>query len=356
MIESDSDRRQRPARPRPNFGRCCQSHVRNGRYGASIKEIHQPISGGHVLAAWRLVKQRDSSVGQSLSDLRYGAGEGTFGEIRGCDAAATEHWQRPANVLRLDQQPRPTCQGLGTLGILARGTANSKSLLLRCHGLPWPFRSAVLPHIRLPFRPGSPRLRPEWKSVSGFPPHPYPPLYASISGLRSHAVIPDIRRLLCAPVTPTVRSCLVRCAMRAPEMSYSPAYHQGRDAVGPTRSPLPSPPEPGHSGPPHSSSEWTGFDVSPRHSGPRGPHAYSPEASRRASRVDDDPAVTRVVVSPGATHKEERRSRGSWADQPSLMSGDHSSSRTPKRSAPETAPVDYSQDALLMLVSLISAA
>ena len=310
------------------------------------------------MAAWRLVKQRDSSVGQSLSDLRYGAGEGTFGEIRGCDAAATEHWQRPANVLRLDQQPRPTCQGLGTLGILARGTANSKSLLLRCHGLPWPFRSAVLPHIRLPFRPDSPPDFVQSGSLSPVSPRIPTPLIRLDLWPEKSCRDPDIRP------SPSVCACdsdcsllpFVRCAMRAPEMSYSPAYHQGRDAVGPTRSPLPSPPEPGQTGPPHSSSEWTGFDISPRHSGPRGPHAYSPEASRRASRVDDDPAVTRVVVSPGATHKEERRSRGSWADQPSLMSGDHSSSRTPKRSAPETAPVDYSQDALLMLVSLISAA
>ena len=169
------------------------------------------------MAAWRLVKQRDSSVGQSLSDLRYGAGEGTFGEIRGCDAAATEHWQRPANVLRLDQQPRPTCQGLGTLGILARGTANSKSLLLRCHGLPWPFRSAVLPHIRLPFRPDSPPTSSRVEVCLRFPPASLPPLYASISGLRSHAVIPIYdRHLLCAPVTPTVRSCLLFAALCGP--------------------------------------------------------------------------------------------------------------------------------------------
>lgn len=133
--------------------------------------------------------------------------------------------------------------------------------------------------------------------------------------------------------------------MRAPEMTYSPAYHQGRDSL--KTAPSSRTPDPTHRSSP---SEWTGFDVSPRPSGPRGTHAHSPEASRRQSRVDDE-TVTRIVASPGAAYKEER-SRGSWADRPSLMSADHSSSsRTHKRSVPETAPVDESHDALLMLVS-----
>lgn len=149
---------------------------------------------------------------------------------------------------------------------------------------------------------------------------------------------------------PIVRSCLLLAllwlAMRAPEMSYSPAYHQGRDSL--RTAPSTRSPEPTHTSSP---SEWTGFDVSPRPSGPRGTHPYSPEASSRQSRVDDETAATRVVASPSPAHKEER-SRGSWADRPSLMSGDHSSSsRTHKRSVPEAAPVDDSHDALLMLVS-----
>lgn len=148
--------------------------------------------------------------------------------------------------------------------------------------------------------------------------------------------------------------------MRPPEMSYSPAYNQGQDTLGMTsnsiRAPLPhrSPDhsEPKHSRPIRPSSEWTSYDVSPRSSGPRGSHAYSPEASRRASRVEDDSAVTRVVVPSSAAHKEER-SRGSWADQPSLMSGEHSSnSRSYKRTSPVDNRADDSQDALLMVVCL----
>lgn len=148
--------------------------------------------------------------------------------------------------------------------------------------------------------------------------------------------------------------------MRSPEMSYSPAYHQGQDPLGIRSNSNRAPPprrSPDHPEPKHTSSIRPSFEsipheVSPRSSGPRGSHAYSPEASRRASRVEEDLTVTRVVVPSGPAHKEER-SRGSWADQPSLMSGEQSTtSRNHKRTSPDDNRADDSQDALLMLVSL----
>lgn len=147
--------------------------------------------------------------------------------------------------------------------------------------------------------------------------------------------------------------------MRPPEMSYSPAYNQAQDPLRAVPASVLAP-RPGHplgtpdlsySSPQHPSDEWTpSFDVSPRSSGPRGSHTYSPEASRRQSRVDDSSQVSRVLVSSsGANHKEER---GSWADQPSLMSAEQlSSPRGQKPGVPDDGPVDQSQDALLMLVS-----
>ena len=147
--------------------------------------------------------------------------------------------------------------------------------------------------------------------------------------------------------------------MRPPEMSYSPAYHQAQDPLRAVPASILAPrpcqslgsSDLSHSDPQHPSDEWTpGFDVSPRSSGPRGSHTYSPEASRRQSRVDDSAQVSRVLISSsGAAHKEER---GSWADRPSLMSAEQlSSPRAQKRGIPDDGPVDQSQDALLMLVS-----
>ncbi|KAJ5702944.1 hypothetical protein N7488_010492 [Penicillium malachiteum] len=142
--------------------------------------------------------------------------------------------------------------------------------------------------------------------------------------------------------------------MPPPEMSYSPAYHQAKDPVGvaPIMAPRPSRPsleypEPSHPSPLRSA-EWMTHDVSPRISGLRGSHVHSLEASRRASQIGED-AVTPVLVTNGSSHKEER-SRGSWADQPSLMSGDHS--RANQRNIPEVAPSDGGEDALLMLFRL----
>lgn len=149
--------------------------------------------------------------------------------------------------------------------------------------------------------------------------------------------------------------------MRSPEMSYSPAYHQGQGNLGMTNNSIRAPPprrspdhpEPKYSSPSRPSFDSTSYDASPRSSGPRGSNTYSPEASRRASRVDEEPVVTRVVIPSSPTHKEER-SRGSWADQPSSMSGEQSStSRTHKRTSPDDNRADDGQDALLMLVGLL---
>jgi hypothetical protein len=138
------------------------------------------------------------------------------------------------------------------------------------------------------------------------------------------------------------------------EMSYSPAYYKSKDVAGTAPSILPHAsrppverPEPSHSSPQRASGGTT-HDVSPRTSGPRGSHAYSPQASRRPSRVGDD-VPTPILVTNNLAHKEER-SRGSWADQPSLMSGEHS--RTNKRASSDIATSDGGQDALLMLFRL----
>lgn len=148
--------------------------------------------------------------------------------------------------------------------------------------------------------------------------------------------------------------------MRPPEMSYSPAYHQGQDPLGAAArnsiiAPLPDrsleSPDLSYPAAWRPSVDGTPYDGSPRSSGPRRSLAQSPEASRRSSRVDNESPVTRVVVSGGVIHKEER-SRGSWADQPSLMSADHSGTpRTQKRGGPVDIPAVDSQDALLMIVS-----
>lgn len=147
--------------------------------------------------------------------------------------------------------------------------------------------------------------------------------------------------------------------MRSPEMSYSPAYHQGRDplraaARNSILTPLPDrsleTPDPSRQGLRRPSIDGTPYEGSPRSSGPRR-SLQSREASRRSSRVDNEALVTRVVVSGGVGHKEER-SRGSWADQPSLISADHlCTPRTQKQGGPVDIPAVDSQDALLMLVS-----
>lgn len=148
--------------------------------------------------------------------------------------------------------------------------------------------------------------------------------------------------------------------MRPPEMAYSPAYHQAQGSLGPVPKSILAPhsrrslesPEQAHPAPLRPSDEWTpAGDVSPRSSGLRGSYAYSPETSRRQSRVEDGAPATRILLSSsGATYKEARSS--SWADQPSVMSAEQPATpRARKRDGPEYERADDGQDALLMLVS-----
>ncbi|KAJ5081916.1 hypothetical protein NUU61_010180 [Penicillium alfredii] len=155
--------------------------------------------------------------------------------------------------------------------------------------------------------------------------------------------------------------------MRPPEMSYSPAYHQDQ---GPLTTTLPRHsihiPAPAarrsqdHSSPPSAgtrpSADWPAHDASPR-AGPRSLPYHSQPAEPSwpgpGPRGEDDPVVTRASLS-SAAYKEDRP-RGSWADPPSLMSGDQSTpstSRVHKRGIPDDDPSDASQDALLMLFRL----
>ncbi|KAJ5907703.1 hypothetical protein N7495_000385 [Penicillium taxi] len=150
--------------------------------------------------------------------------------------------------------------------------------------------------------------------------------------------------------------------MRPPEMSYSPAYHKAQAQVPiSTERPLivprtrrsPDLPNSSHSGLPRPSNDW-GHSVRP-HTSPslQGSHAYSLEASRRQSRVEDDIPVTRIVVSGAGLSHQEKPSRSSWADQPSLMSASNSGTpRTHNRGVPDAASRDKGQDALLMLFRL----
>ncbi|KAI2789168.1 hypothetical protein POX_e07196 [Penicillium oxalicum] len=149
--------------------------------------------------------------------------------------------------------------------------------------------------------------------------------------------------------------------MRAPEMTYSPAFHQGQDPLSAaTRNsilgPLPDrsvePSDQSRPGSWRPSADGSPYEGSLRSSHPRRSLAQSPHASRRSSRAENDVPVTRVVVSGGVLYKEEN-SRGSWADQPSLMSADHSSPpRKHKRGAAGDLPAVDAQDALLMLFRL----
>lgn len=138
-----------------------------------------------------------------------------------------------------------------------------------------------------------------------------------------------------------------------PEMSYSPAYRQAQDrSASPTmaRPPLQSMdyPEPSHQRPPRPSSERRHHDSSPRSSGPRPSRTYSPPTSTYP--MEEETPVTQVVLANGSSYKE-RPSRSSWADQPSLISAEHSgTTRARKRGASDDREPDGGQNALLLLV------
>lgn len=160
--------------------------------------------------------------------------------------------------------------------------------------------------------------------------------------------------------------------MRSPEMSYTPAYYQSQGPLGTThpRSSIVTPPPAtcrsqeessvlGHPvGASRPSSPIPSRDVSPRTSGSRTHRVYHNQTLGAPSWPGSDPREADYVpagdsASSGA-HKEER-TQSSWADRPSLMSGEHSNPsivRVRKRAIPDVEIVtNEGQDALLMLVS-----
>lgn len=164
--------------------------------------------------------------------------------------------------------------------------------------------------------------------------------------------------------------------MGLPEMSHSPAYYQDLGPLGPThpRSSIVTPPAAARRSQEQSSvlgnpvggsrpsSPLSSLDASPRTSGSRGYRVYQTQALGGSPWPGSDPREVeslpvRGSISSGVPPKEER-ARSSWADQPSLMSGEHSNpsiTRTRKRLIPDDEIVtNEGQDALLMLVSVKS--
>ncbi|CAG8023842.1 unnamed protein product [Penicillium nalgiovense] len=161
--------------------------------------------------------------------------------------------------------------------------------------------------------------------------------------------------------------------MRSPEMSYNPAYYQNQGPFGTThpRSSIVTPPPAtcrsqeessvlgypvGASRP---SSPIPSRDVSPRTSGSRKHRVYHNQTLGAPSWPGSEPREADYVPAgdstPSGAHKEER-TQSSWADRPSLMSGEHSNPsiiRVRKRAIPDDEIVtNEGQDALLMLFRL----
>ena len=155
------------------------------------------------------------------------------------------------------------------------------------------------------------------------------------------------------------------------EMSYTPAYYQNQGPFGTThpRSSIVTPPPAtrrsqeessvlGHPvGASRPSSPIPSRDVSPRTSGSRSHRVYHNQ-TLGAPWPGSDPQEADYVPAGDSTsgaHKEER-TQSSWADRPSLMSGEHSNPsivRGRKRAIPDDELVtNEGQDALLMLVSV----
>lgn len=160
--------------------------------------------------------------------------------------------------------------------------------------------------------------------------------------------------------------------MRSPEMSYSAAYYHDQGPLGTThpRSSIVTPPPPtrrsqeqssvlGHPvGGSRPSSPIPSHDVSPRTSSSRAHRVYHNQTLGGPYWPGSDTRETDSVPAGGSTssgaHKEER-APSSWADRPSLMSGEHSNPsiiRVRKRAIPDDEIItNEGQDALLMLVS-----
>ncbi|KAJ5753463.1 uncharacterized protein N7511_007616 [Penicillium nucicola] len=160
--------------------------------------------------------------------------------------------------------------------------------------------------------------------------------------------------------------------MGLPEMSHSPAYYQDLGPLGPQqpRSSIVTPPAAARRSQEQSpvlgnpvggsrpSSPLSSLDASPRTSG-RGYRVYQTQALGGSVWPRSDPREVESLPARGSISSsapKEERTRRSWADQPSLMSGEHSNpsiTRTRKRDIPDDEIVtSEGQDALLMLFRL----
>ncbi|CAI7602086.1 unnamed protein product [Penicillium glandicola] len=161
--------------------------------------------------------------------------------------------------------------------------------------------------------------------------------------------------------------------MRSPEMSYSPAYYEDQGPLGTThpRNSIVTPPLAtrrsqeqssilGHPvGGSRPSSPIPSRDASPRNSGSQTHRVYHHQTLGGSSWPGSDPRETDSVpagdLTSSAAQKEER-TRSSWADRPSLMSGEQSNpsiTRARKRAIPDDEIItNEGQDALLMLFRL----
>jgi hypothetical protein len=159
--------------------------------------------------------------------------------------------------------------------------------------------------------------------------------------------------------------------MQSPEMSYSPAYYQDHGSLGTThpRSSIVTPPPAarrsqeqyvlGHSiGGSRPVSPLSNHGPRPSNSSSRANRVHHNQTVRGSSwpgseSREIDPIPARGSTSSGAP--KEERVRSSWADRPSLVSGEHSNPSIPrarKRPIPDDGIItNEGHDALLMLVS-----
>ncbi|KAJ5123928.1 uncharacterized protein N7515_007753 [Penicillium bovifimosum] len=160
--------------------------------------------------------------------------------------------------------------------------------------------------------------------------------------------------------------------MPSPEMSYSPAYYQGQGSLGTThpRSSIVTPPPAARR-----SQEQSVLGHAVDGSRPVSPlsnHSTRPSnSSSRANRVHHnqtlggsswpglEPREVNTIPASGSTSSgapKEERTRSSWADRPSLVTGEHSNPsiiRVRKRPIPDDGIITHDgHDALLMLFRL----
>lgn len=231
-------------------------------------------------------------------------------------------------------------------------------------GLSWLFRSfklrlSVLSYKSL-FRPLCPPPSPSNLSTES-------PLCQKDHDYGNHAVnstcnsrplcVYLVRLLLRLHLLPFISSP----AMRSPEMSYSPAYYHDQ-GPNPRSSIVTPPPATRHSqeqssvlghpvGESRTSSPIPSRDASPRTSGSRQHRVYHTQTLGGTAWPGSDARDGGSTLS--GAHKEERAT-SSWADQPSVMSGELSNpsiTRVRKRPISNVEIItNEGQDALLMLV------